>query len=122
MQAIQRFLIATMLMLGAYAQAAPAYQGAPADDARLHYQQGQIAFVGIQLAEELEIPGLKPAQQDVVRQQYEIRPLNRRWKTFANIEQQADELGRLRSYAVRYNLMMWKLDRSPKSDRFKYRY
>lgn len=122
MQAIQRFLIATMLMLGANAEATPAYQGAPTDDARLHYQQGQVAFVGIQLAEGLEIPGLKPAQQDVVRQQYEIRPLNRRWKTFANIEQQADELGRLRSYAVRYNLMMWKLDRSPKSDRFKYRY
>jgi len=121
-QAIQRFLIATMLMLGANAEATPAYQGAPTDDARQHYQQGQVAFVGIQLAEGLEIPGLKPAQQDVVRQQYEIRPLNRRWKTFANIEQQADELGRLRSYAVRYNLMMWKLDRSPKSHRFKYRY
>jgi hypothetical protein len=94
----------------------------PTQDAKENRANGQVDFVAIELAEGREIPGLKPHQLAVVEKEYTIRSLNRRWKTFANIEQQPDEYRRLKRYAIRYNLMMWKLERSASSDRFKYRY
>lgn len=95
---------------------------APTQDARDHYGSGKVEFVGIQLEDKLEIPGLKKSQLAVVADKYPVRALNHRWKTYTNIEKQPQEYRRLHRYAVRYNLMMWKLENSPTSDRFKYRY
>lgn len=94
----------------------------PTEDARAIYQAGKVEFVAIQLQDELLLPGLKPQQQQKVHESYPIRNLNQRWKTFDNIEAQPKLLRRMRQYAIRYNLMMWKLENSPQSDRFKYRY
>ena len=94
----------------------------PTEDAKAAYQAGNIEFVGIQLEQELLLPGLEPAQREIVLRKYQTRALNTRWKTFKNIEQQPKRLQRIKRYAIRYNLMMWKLSHSPQSDRFKYRY
>lgn len=95
---------------------------APTQDAREHHGNGNVEFVGIQLADSIEIPGLKKPQLQVVEEKYSVRALNHRWKTYDNIEKQPEEYRRLHRYAVRYNLMMWKLENNPASDRFKYRY
>lgn len=94
----------------------------PTEDAKAAYQSGNTAYVAIELADKLEIPGLKPRQLDVVASKYQTRSLNRRWKTFDNIEQQPKRYRRIKRYAIRYNLMMWKLTQTGQSPDFKYRY
>ncbi|MCH2040018.1 MAG: hypothetical protein MK185_05250 [Saccharospirillaceae bacterium] len=94
----------------------------PTEDAKVAYQSGNTEYVAIALQNELEIPGLKAWQLEVVKRDYKTRSLNRRWKTFDNIEQQPKRYRRIKRYAIRYNLMMWKLTETAQSPRFKYRY
>lgn len=96
--------------------------GNPTEDAKAAYEAGNTDYVAIELEGDLEIPGLKPKQLEVVKREHKTRSLNRRWKTFDNIEQQPKRYRRMKRYAIRYNLMMWKLTQSAQSPRFKYRY
>lgn len=95
----------------------------PVEDARADFAQGHYEFVGIQLADTLELPGLKEAQIREVEAKYRIRPLNRRWQTFANVEHDPAKLQRLRSYCIRYNLTLWQaLEKKRRDEAFRYRY
>ena len=117
-----QWLVLASLLFSSYASAQQDQLSYPTEDAKEHYQQGKVEFVGIQLDDEMLVPGLRPAQLEIVDKQYKVVALNRRWKTFANIEKQPKRFERMRRYAVRYNMMLWKLAHSPQSDRFKYRY
>mgnify|MGYP005819363055 CR=1 FL=1 len=95
----------------------------PVQDARDTFRTGQYEFVGIQLADGVELPGLKDAEADKVRRDYRIRPLNKRWETFANVEDDPAKLARLRQYALRFNLTMWRLmQKKELQDATRYRY
>jgi len=56
----------------------------PVLDAKEAYSRGNSDLVGIQLKEELLLPGIKPKDQERIRKQYSIRPLNRHWRTLKN--------------------------------------
>lgn len=95
----------------------------PVEDARAAVAEGRYEFAAIELEEGLEFPGLTPAQIERVQQDYDVRHLNHRRQTFANVETRQDELRRMRAYALRYNLMMWKaIDARKVRDFKKYRY
>lgn len=95
----------------------------PVQDARDTFRSGQYEFVGIQLADGVELPGLKDAEAQTVRRDYRIRPLNKRWETFANVEDDPAKLLRLRQYALRFNLTMWRLlQKKELQDATRYRY
>ncbi len=95
----------------------------PVQDARDTFRTGQYEFVGIQLADGVELPGLKDVEADKVRREYRIRPLNKRWETFANVEDDPAKLARLRQYALRFNLTMWRLlQKKELQDATRYRY
>lgn len=95
----------------------------PVQDAKDAYRSGQYEFVGIQLADDVELPGLKEAEAQTVRRDYRIRPLNKRWQTFANVEDDPVRLLKLRQYAVRFNLTMWRLlQNKQRQDATRYRY
>lgn len=95
----------------------------PVQDARDTFGAGQYEFVGIQLADGVELPGLKDTEADKVRREYRIRPLNKRWETFANVEDDPAKLARLRQYALRFNLTMWRLlQKKELQDATRYRY
>lgn len=95
----------------------------PVLDAKQAFQQGKLEFVGIQLTEELLLPGIKPLQQDTIRKNYTIRALNRRWKTLENSEQDPKRLHQLKRYANRYNLTIHKLIKQEKLEHARrYRY
>lgn len=95
----------------------------PVQDARDSFRTGQYEFVGIQLADGVELPGLKDVEADKVRREYRIRPLNKRWETFANVEDDPAKLARLRQYALRFNLTMWRLmQKKELQDATRYRY
>lgn len=81
----------------------------PVQDAREAYQQGVKEFVSIELSQQTLIPGLKQKQQQYVKQRYRLRPLNRRWKTFANVEDDKMRLRELIHYANRFNITLWQL-------------
>lgn len=81
----------------------------PVVDAKESYAQGVKEFAGIQLEKEMLLPGLKKPQQKIAKEQYRIRPLNVRWKTFANVEKDKFRLRELIHYANRYNITMWRL-------------
>jgi hypothetical protein len=80
----------------------------PVLDAKTAVAEGRIEFVGIQLKERLETPGLTDVQRRELSQDYPIRALNRRWKTFDNLEENPTLLRSFRGYALRYNLTMLK--------------
>ncbi|MBE0484085.1 MAG: hypothetical protein IBX52_11355 [Bacterioplanes sp.] len=81
----------------------------PVMDARSNFAADNYEFVRLVLADGIEMPGLNAHQQERVSAQYSIRPLNRRWQTFANIEEDPARLLHYRRYANRYNRMMWQL-------------
>lgn len=81
----------------------------PVQDARDAFQQGVREFVSIELSQQTLIPGLKQKQQQYVKQRYRLRPLNRRWKTFANVEDDKMRLRELIHYANRFNITLWQL-------------
>ena len=96
---------------------------APVQDAQTAFEQGVLEFVGIQLQKELRTPGLKPQQRKVVDETYRIRPLNRRWKTFSNVEQDRSKMRDLTLYANRFNIKMWQLiERQQRQATRQYRY
>ena len=75
------------------------------------------------MADGVELPGLKDAEAQTVRRDYRIRPLNKRWETFANVEDDPAKLLRLRQYALRFNLTMWRLlQKKELQDATRYRY
>ncbi|GGY34959.1 hypothetical protein GCM10011297_05040 [Bacterioplanes sanyensis] len=80
----------------------------PVLDAKAAVAEGRIEFVGIQLPETLETPGLTDVQRRELSQDYPIRSLNRRWKTFDNLEENPAMLRSFRGYALRYNLTVLK--------------
>lgn len=97
--------------------------GNPVMDAKQAVADNNIEFVGIQLPDELVTPGLSDSERQELEKAYPIRPLNRRWKTFQNIEQDKTLLRRYRSYALRYNLTVLKEMRLHKRRQLnKYRY
>lgn len=95
----------------------------PVLDAKHAYEQGDSDLVGIQLKEELLLPGIKAKDQERVRKHHRIRPLNRYWRTLNNVDQGSREFYSLQRYANRYNLTMMKLIKSKKLEQQRrYRY
>ncbi len=95
----------------------------PVLDAKEAYSRGNSDLVGIQLKEELLLPGIKPKDQERIRKQYSIRPLNRHWRTLKNAGRDTRELHSLKRYANRYNLMIMKLVKEEKVEQnSRYRY
>jgi len=87
----------------------------PVQDARDAYEQGVREFVSIELAQKTLIPGLKPKQQIYVKQRYRLRPLNKRWKTFKNVEHDKMRLRELVHYGNRFNITLWQLMEAEKN-------
>lgn len=81
----------------------------PVMDARTQFSANTFEFVSLVLADGVEMPGLNAHQQERVLAQYSVRPLNRRWQTFANIDDDRMRLLNYQRYANRYNRMMWQL-------------
>jgi hypothetical protein len=81
----------------------------PVIDAKQAYHNGIKEFVGIQLADELLLLGVKTNRQAEIRKKHMIRPLNHRWRTRDNLEQNPRRLYKLKRYANRYNLTIDKL-------------
>ena len=95
----------------------------PVQDAKQAFHNGIKEFVGIKLEKELLIVGLKAAQEQKVRTYYIIRPLNHRWKSQPNIEQDPRRLYQLKRYANRYNLTMIRLvEQEQLEQKQRYRY
>ncbi len=95
----------------------------PVEDAKAAVASRNYEFVALEMADGLEFPGLTEAQAGQVQQEYAVKVLNQRWRTFTNIEQRPQELRRMQSYARRYNLMMWKeLQQQKVRDAKRYRY
>ena len=95
----------------------------PVIDAKQAFHNGIKEYVGIQLADELLLPGIKENRQAEIRKKYIIRPLNRRWRTLDNVEQEPRRLYQLKRYANRYNLTIDKLLRAEKlKQQRRYRY
>ncbi len=114
---------AALMLLPVTAVSADQSLSYPVEDAKADFAQGHYEFVGIQLADTLELPGLKEAQVAEVEAKYRTRALNRRWQTFANVEHDPVKLQRLRSYCIRYNLTLWKaLEKKRRDEAFRYRY
>ena len=88
----------------------------PVQDAKQAYHNGIKEFVAIKLEKSLLLPGLKPEQEKVVRNQYAIRALNQRWQSDMKIEQDPRRMNQLKRYANRYNLMMIKLIKQEELD------
>ena len=87
----------------------------PTLDARELYDRGVREFVGIQLDSGMLVPGIEKEQRPEIEKQYKIRALNKRWKTFSNIEHDKDRLHDLRIYANRFNITMWRLIEAEKN-------
>lgn len=81
----------------------------PVMDARTKFSANAFEFVSLVLADSVDMPGLNSHQQERVLAEYSIRPLNRRWQTFANIDDDPMRLLHYQRYANRYNRMMWQL-------------
>lgn len=95
----------------------------PAEDARAAVAAGRFEFVGIHLPEEMELPGLSKEQIEVVQEKYKVRPLNKRWNSYKNIEDRPEELLRMRLYANRYNMALWdEIEKKKVRDVRQYRY
>ncbi len=95
----------------------------PVLDAKKAFSRGNTDLVGIQLKDRLLIPGIKANQQERIRKEHRIRPLNRHWRTLENLEQDTRELYKLKRYANRYNLTIMKLMQSEKLEqKTRYRY
>lgn len=112
-----------LLATAATAQADGNLLAYPVDDAKSAFRTGNYEFVGIELANQVELPGLDDSQAATVKAQYRIRLMNKRWKTFNQIEDKPEELLRLRQYGLRFNLTLWRLLQTKKmEDARRYRY
>lgn len=95
----------------------------PVQDARSAAAQRNYEFLGIELEEGVDLPGLSKEQQQVAKRKHKTRLLNYRWQTYTNIEERQREYVRIRKYATRYNLIMWQEMKQQKLKDFKkYRY
>lgn len=94
----------------------------PVQDAKQAHRNGIKEFVGIELANEVLLVGLSASEQEHVRAHYRIRPINQRWASFANVEDDPKRLYKLKRYANRYNLMMMKLIKQDQPKKKQYRY
>lgn len=95
----------------------------PALDAKQAYSKGNLDLVGIQLADGIILPGIRPEQEKKVRKRHRIRALNRHFRTLSGAAPDARELYSLKRYANRYNLTMMKLIKSKKLEQQqRYRY
>ncbi len=95
----------------------------PIEDAKLAASQRNYEFLGMDLEEGVELPGLNREQAEIAKRQHKIRLLNYRWQTYTNIEQRQNEYLRIRNYAARYNLTMWQeMKQQQLKDFRKYRY
>lgn len=118
-----KYLILSFLLFSSVSLAQVEQINSPVQDAKQAYNQGIIEFVGIQLMDELLVPGIKPDLQQSIRKNYRIRALNRRWKTMAGIEEDPKRLFQLKRYANRYNLTIHKLLKTEKLEqKLRYRY
>lgn len=95
----------------------------PVEDARKSLAEYRFVFVGIALADGIDLPGLDEQQKLAVVANYKVRLLNHRWESYTNIEDRIPELDRMRAYALRYNIAMWQGLRRQEMEQFKrYRY
>lgn len=95
----------------------------PVKDAKQSFHKGIKEFVGIKLEQEMLTPGLNASQEKTVRKDYRIRPLNKRWQSEPNIEQDPRRMNQLKRYANRYNLTMIRLVEQEQLDqKLRYRY
>lgn len=95
----------------------------PVLDAKEAYRRGNSDLVGIQVEEGLLLPGIKENQQERVRKEHRIQPLNRRWRTLKNNDKATREFYNLKRYANRYNLTIMKLIKAEKVEQnSRYRY
>lgn len=118
-----KYLIFSFLLMSSALHAQMEQISSPVQDAKQAYSKGVIEFVGIQLQDELLVPGIKPEFQQSIRQNYKIRSINRRWKTRPGIEQDPKRLFQLKRYANRYNLTIHKLLRAERLEqKLRYRY
>jgi|MDSY01.1.fsa_nt_gb hypothetical protein len=118
-----KYLMFSYLLLSSALHAQMEQINSPVQDAKQAYSKGVIEFVGIQLQDELLLPGIKPELQKSIRQNYKIRSINRRWKTRPGIEQDPKRLFQLKRYANRYNLTIHKLLKAEKLEqKLRYRY
>lgn len=112
-----------LLLLSSTIQAQRERLESPVLDAKHAYQKGIIEFVGIQLEQELLLPGIKAEEQGHIRTNYPIRPLNHHWKTLANSEENPRRLYQFKRYANRYNLTINRLIKAEKLEQaLRYRY
>lgn len=95
----------------------------PVEDAKSAFATGHYEFVSIELADQVELPGLNDRQSAEVQKSYRIRAMNRRWQTFANVEEDPEKLFRLRQYGTRFNLTLWRLlENKKRQEATRYRY
>jgi hypothetical protein len=100
----------------------------PVLDAKAAYSRGNKNLVGIKVAEDVLLPGIKPERQASIRKQYRIRILNRHRRALKNTEENSSdkdirELYKLKRYANRYNLTIMKLIKAEKLEQQgRYRY
>ncbi len=112
-----------LLLLSSTIQAQRERLESPVLDAKQAYHKGIIEFVGIQLEQELLLPGVKAEEQGRIRKNYPIRPLNQHWKTLVNSEQNPRRLYQFKRYANRYNLTINRLIKAEKLEQARrYRY
>lgn len=118
-----KYLIFSFLLMSSALHAQMEQISSPVQDAKQAFSKGVIEFVGIQLQDELLVPGIKPELQQSIRQNYKIRSINRRWKTRPGIEQDPQRLFQLKRYANRYNLTINKLLKAERLEqKLRYRY
>lgn len=118
-----KYLIFSFLLMSSALHAQMEQISSPVQDAKQAFSKGVIEFVGIQLQDELLVPGIKPELQQSIRQNYKIRSINRRWKTRPGIEQDPQRLFQLKRYANRYNLTIHKLLKAERLEqKLRYRY
>lgn len=94
----------------------------PVQDAKQAYRNGIKEFVGIDLKGEVLVFGIKGKKEDYIRKHYRIRPINQRWQSFENIEDDPKRFYKLKRYVNRYNLMMLKLIENEQPKKKQYRY
>ena len=95
----------------------------PVEDARKALAEYRFVFVGIALADGVDLPGLDADQKQVVVDNYKVRLLNQRWESYTNIEERIPEFERMKAYGLRYNLAMWQGLRRQEIEQFnRYRY
>ena len=78
----------------------------PIADARAAFSSGDHTWVAIQLQDRMDVPGVETAEPISVS---DVRILNRFDGYKADHESEYQALQRLRGYALRYNLMLKKL-------------